>query len=132
MDQNTETKLCKRCNAVKPVTEFRLNQAKTNLRAICVDCEREMTKIYYQNTKDISKKVGKKYFDKDKNEYIEYTEEYLKECKEKRKANNNETRKIWRLNNPNKVNDYERKTYINMLNKKLAEQEAKKKEGEKE
>jgi hypothetical protein len=132
MDQNTETKLCKRCNAVKPVTEFKLNQAKTKLRAICVDCEREMTKIYYQNTKVLSKKLGKKYFDKDKNEYIEYTEEYLKELKEKRKANNNETRKIWRLNNPNKVNDYERRTYINMLNRKLAEEAAKKKEGEKE
>jgi hypothetical protein len=132
MDQNIETKLCKRCKALKAIAVFRLNQPKTKLKAICVDCEREMTKIYYQNNKDILKKVGKKYFDATKNEFIEYTEEYLKELKEKRSANIRAARKTWNLKNPHKVNEYERRTYMNMLNKKLAEEEAKKMKGEKE
>ena len=127
MDENIETKLCKRCNTVKAITEFRINQTKTNLKNTCKECDREMSKIYYENNKDIFKKAAKKYADKNKKVI---TEEYLKELKEKRRVNNIEAKKIWVQKNPGKVREYERRTYMNILNRKLAEQEAKKMEGE--
>ena len=129
MDQNTETKLCKRCNTVKAITEFRLNQRKTNLKNTCKACDTEMSRIYYENNRDIFKKAAKKYADKNRKVI---TEEELKELKEKRRLNYIEVQKKWIQKNPDKVREYVRRTYMKILNSKLAEQEAKKMEGKKE
>jgi hypothetical protein len=88
-----------------------------------------MSRIYYENNKDIFKKAAKKYSDKNRKVI---TEEELKELKEKRRINNIEVQKKWIQKNPDKVREYERRTYMNMLNRKLAEQEAKKMEEKKE
>jgi hypothetical protein len=132
MDENIETKLCKRCNAVKAITEFRINQTKVKLKETCVACDREKSRIYYANHKQIFKKSAQKYFKENKEKILAYKKTYEQENKEKLREASKKARKIWAEKNPDKVREYIRNTYMNKLNRKLAEEETKKMKGEKE
>ena len=133
MDENIETKLCKRCNALKALTEFHsITNTKDKLKSNCMVCERERRKIYYANNKQIFKKSAQKYFKENKEKILARKKLYEQENKEKLKETSKKARKIWVEKNPDKIREHIRKAYMNKLNRKLAEEEAKKMKGEKE
>jgi hypothetical protein len=76
-----QTKQCNKCNLIKPINEFRT--------FYCIQCKKEIDRIYYLNNKEKIKKKTKKeialynknYYLNNKNKYIKYKEDNFEKIK---------------------------------------------------
>jgi hypothetical protein len=94
-----ETKVCKKCNVVKLLSEFGVNnKLKSGVNYVCLECKRIEWKIYYNNNKEIELERSRK---KSKHFRLNNHERALREVRE------------WKNKNKNHINEYSKKYYHN-------------------
>lgn len=83
------TKLCKKCNITKPISEFYLKNPKTGLRrGECILCCSIYRKQNYENNKERFLEKGKKYYEKNKSKIKQYRKKFYEDNKERVIADN--------------------------------------------
>lgn len=89
-------KECKKCLNKKALSEFwKCKHLKDGLRSECKDCLREVNKKYYLNNIEVEKERRRKYYQKNREKFLERS-------------------KIWALNNPLRVKETNYKKYHSM------------------
>ena len=98
-----ETKICKKCNKPKPLSEFdkRIINGKVYYRS-CIICKIEYNKTYSENNKEKIKESKKQYREKNKEDINEYNKTYSENNKEKIK----ELHRNYRNKHKQKRNEY--------------------------
>jgi len=104
-----ENKKCKKCEEIKPITEFGKHKiTKDGLRTICKICNSNNSKKYYNDNIDLIKEYYKKNNETIKNKRKEYYKKNIEGEKEKSKIYRKENiikikekQKEWLKNNPN-------------------------------
>lgn len=123
-----ETKICKRCNENKNIENFKITQYKTKLKSgeikisncfklLCIKCDiinkKEKRKIYYDNNKD---EIYKKRL-----ETPEKRKKFFETRKKYRKRTKN-NRKLYDLNNKEKIKEQKKIYWKNNFIKHLLDQ----------
>ena len=136
-----ETKQCKKCKEIKPITEFGKHKiTKDGLRTICKLCNSNYSKQYYKTNINLDKKYyndnNNKIKQKRKEKYynnLEKSKETSKKYRDKNVKNIKEKQKEWFNNNPNYKKEWLKKnpeyykkyaeTYKKIRNEKTKERE---------
>ena len=92
-----ETKVCNKCNIKKDVTEFYFRKDNNNFHNTCKICKNKIGKEYYNNNKEYIRKKNKEYKEKNKDiskewnkMWRENNKEYLRKKKKEYRENNKE------------------------------------------
>jgi len=92
-----ETKVCSKCNIKKDVTEFYFRKDNNNFHNTCKICKNKIGKEYYNNNKEYIRKKNKEYKEKNKDISKEWNKmwrdnnkEYLRKKKKEYRENNKE------------------------------------------
>jgi hypothetical protein len=120
-----QTKICKKCNELKLLSEYNLRTAsKDGYRYECKLCQKRISKTFYQKNKETICYKTKEYYENNLESVKERHVKYYQDNKDKilnrtklNQKNNkevyNERSKLWASNNPNRVTEHQ----INFKNK---------------
>ena len=81
-DNMQETKICIKCNNVKPLADFKLDNRTGKHKNVCIECEKDYYRKYRESHLAHKKELWKKWYEKNKEDVLEYQKTYREAHKE--------------------------------------------------
>jgi hypothetical protein len=110
------SKICKKCNTEKLLTDFYYNKRTNKYFNSCISCEKVRSQLHYQNNKERHQARNKQWVEENKerhrqlvknnrHKYSEYDKQYAKKYHKLNKHFQNLQNKKWREDNPDYYRD---------------------------